>query len=223
MNSTPTITDNATLVANPETRAPVAAVPTPPAPEPTTAVSKPAPAAPKKAAVKAPAKAPVNAVKSAARPTAKPADKPAAKKATPATPGTARNTAKTAAGAQPVAAAKPATPVAPVKAVKAVKATVPVKARATAAGAPTPETKAAQPPKFKKTKLVRDRFTIPQDEHDALTALKKRAAKLAVPTKKSGLLRAGIRLLAGLSDTAFAAALRMLPGKRPAADKVSRD
>ncbi|MBK6557516.1 MAG: hypothetical protein IPG16_10045 [Comamonadaceae bacterium] len=49
--------------------------------------------------------------------------------------------------------------------------------------------------------------------------LKQRAAKLAVPVKKNALLRAGIRLLTALSDTAFKAELGQLPPLKPTAEK----
>ncbi len=69
----------------------------------------------------------------------------------------------------------------------------------------------AKPAKVKKTKLVRDSFTIPKDEYTALTALKQRSIKLAQPAKKSELLRAGIQALAALSDKALLAALKAVP------------
>jgi hypothetical protein len=62
-----------------------------------------------------------------------------------------------------------------------------------------------------KVKLVRDGFTIPSDEYEALTVLKQRALKAAHPVKKSELLRAGLRLLSGLGDAAFLAALAAVP------------
>ena len=41
--------------------------------------------------------------------------------------------------------------------------------------------------------------------------LKKRAVALGHPSKKSELLRAGIKALSVMSDTAFAAAIRQVP------------
>jgi hypothetical protein len=65
--------------------------------------------------------------------------------------------------------------------------------------------------KQKKPKLVRDSFTIPKAEYMVLDELKQRSVKLANPAKKSELLRAGIKVLAALSDAAFAAAMKAVP------------
>lgn len=73
--------------------------------------------------------------------------------------------------------------------------------------ATTPD-KAAKP---KKTKLVRDSFTIPKAEYLVLEGLKQRAAQLTRPAKKSEVLRAGIKALAALSDAAFLMALEQVP------------
>lgn len=97
-------------------------------------------------------------------------------------------------------AAKPATPVKPVKAS--------VKTSAKAAPAVAPVKAEAKPAKIK---LVRDSFTMPSDEYAALPALKQRALGFAHPAKKSELLRAGIKLLAGLSDAALLKALKNVP------------
>lgn len=78
--------------------------------------------------------------------------------------------------------------------------------------------------KVKKSKLVRDSFTIPKDEYLALDLLKQRTAQLGLPTKKSELLRAGIKLLAGLSDAALRKAVGAVPAiktGRPRAEKTS--
>ncbi|MDO9358833.1 MAG: hypothetical protein Q7T70_07595 [Polaromonas sp.] len=77
-----------------------------------------------------------------------------------------------------------------------------------AAAKPVPAPKAEKP---KKPKLVRDSFTIPKAEYLVLDALKQRAAGLAHPIKKSELLRAGIKVLATLSDAAFLKALDQVP------------
>ncbi|WP_428424950.1 hypothetical protein [Methylibium sp.] len=63
----------------------------------------------------------------------------------------------------------------------------------------------------KREKLIRDGFTIPKGEYAALADLKQRAAKLGHTAKKSELLRAGIKLLAGLADARFVAALAAVP------------
>jgi mono/diheme cytochrome c family protein len=70
---------------------------------------------------------------------------------------------------------------------------------------------AAKPVKEKKLKMVRDSFTMPKPEYAVLDVLKLRAAKLAMPIKKTELIRAGIKALAALPDAAFLAALRAVP------------
>lgn len=54
--------------------------------------------------------------------------------------------------------------------------------------------------KTKKPKLVRDSFTIPQDEYAGIDALKSRCLSASVAVKKSELLRAGLLALQQLSD-----------------------
>lgn len=80
--------------------------------------------------------------------------------------------------------------------------------KANAVKPPEPVTK---PVKAKKPKLVRDSFTIPKDEYGVLAELKQRCAKLEHPAKKSELLRAGIKALAGMSDKSLLAALKAVP------------
>ncbi len=63
----------------------------------------------------------------------------------------------------------------------------------------------------KKPKLVRDSFTIPKSEFIAIEALKTRAIALGTSVKKSELLRAGLMVLQGLSDTAYKTALAAVP------------
>lgn len=70
---------------------------------------------------------------------------------------------------------------------------------------------AAKPGKEKKIKMVRDSFTMPKPEFAVLDVLKLRAAKLAIPIKKTELIRAGIKALAAMPDPAFLAALRVVP------------
>ena len=65
--------------------------------------------------------------------------------------------------------------------------------------------------KTKKPKLVRDGFTMPKNEYAVLDVLKLRAAKLGRPVKKSELLRAGIKALEAMSDTALTQALDNVP------------
>jgi len=114
---------------------------------------------------------------------------------------TARKRPATKTAAKP--AAKPAA--APVKAAKAPAMPAPKTAK-TAKPAKAP--KADKP---KKPKLVRDSFTIPKAEYAVLEDLKARAAKAGAPSKKSEVLRAGIKALAALPDAAFAAAMAAVP------------
>jgi len=134
--------------------------------------------------------------------------------------------------AEPVKAAKPTKPVTAPKAPKASKAAKPAKkaaAEKAPASKPATATKPAKAvaavkatePKGKKPKLVRDSFTIPKDEYAVLDTLKDRATALAHPVKKSELLRAGLKVLAGLSDSALRSALQAVPSiktGRPKAD-----
>jgi hypothetical protein len=99
--------------------------------------------------------------------------------------------------AAPTPVKKPATPVA--------------KPVAKAVARPAPKSKAIAPAKEKKAKLVRDSFTIPKDEYGVLGELKHRAGKLSMPIKKSELLRAGIKALTAMSDSAFLAVLKTVP------------
>jgi hypothetical protein len=63
----------------------------------------------------------------------------------------------------------------------------------------------------KKPKLVRDSFTMPKDEYQAIDSLKQRAHKLQRSAKKSELLRAGIMALSAMDDKGFAAILAKVP------------
>lgn len=109
-------------------------------------------------------------------------------------------------------------------------APVPLKTRGKTPGkalTPAPEsatpTKAAKPVKLKKPKLIRDSFTIPKDEYAVIDALKLRAGQLSSSTKKSELIRAGIKALAAMEDGAFLGALQQVPvikTGRPAKAKV---
>jgi hypothetical protein len=62
-----------------------------------------------------------------------------------------------------------------------------------------------------KAKLVRDSFTMPKLEYLVIDALKRRAEALAKPSKKSELLRAGVKALSAMTDKAFLAALESVP------------
>ena len=126
----------------------------------------------------------------------------------PQQPATAADTPAPTRRARP-AARKPAPP-----SPTARKSSVAVKV----AAAPVPE----KENKPKKPKLVRDSFTFPKDEYIGIEALKLRAAQLSHPVKKSEILRAGLKALAGMSDTALRAALQAVPAiktGRPKSEK----
>ena len=121
--------------------------------------------------------------------------------------------------AEVAVASKSATKPAPAKVakvVKAVKAVNPTAKAATKPALPFKKTKLAVPPlvraeKPKKAKLVRDSFTIPKAEYLVLEELKLRSNKLMNPAKKSELLRAGIKALAAMTDSALLTALKQVP------------
>lgn len=176
------------------------------------------------------------AAPTAAKPVAKPAAKQVAvKKAAAKKVATQKTTRKapvekavTAKSAKPAKAVKPVTPAA-----KVAKTVVPSKApkvvKAVKTAKLTKSVKASKPvvtaevPRLAKVKLVRDSFTMPGDDYALLAALKQRALKAAHPAKKSEVLRAGLRVLAGLTDAALLAALKAVPsiktgrpkGKKP--------
>jgi hypothetical protein len=137
---------------------------------------------------------------------------PTAKSAAAGTAPTATaSKAKKAAGTESKAVAK-----APAKPVK--RTAAPTTAKAKPAPAPALPAKEAR---AKKPKLVRDSFTIPKDEYAVIETLKQRADSLAQPAKKSELLRAGLKVLAGLPDAALRTALQAVPSiktGRPKAD-----
>jgi hypothetical protein len=108
------------------------------------------------------------------------------------------------------AIAAPATAAKPEKAATPAKAAKPVKPVKTAAVAKKPAAPAKPLPE-PKAKLVRDSFTMPKAEYAAIEQLKRRASVLERPAKKSELLRAGIKALSVLSDTALLAALQAVP------------
>lgn len=143
---------------------------------------------------------------------------------TPAAPVTRKSAPKRAAdnSGKPGKAppTKPATGASAARPLKIVKPPAPGKVKKPdAKGTPT------APPK-RKTKLVRDSFTIPKSEHVALEALKSRGMSLARPVKKSELLRAGIVALTAMNDKAFLEALGSVPSLktgRPKRDKSATE
>ena len=135
-----------------------------------------------------------------AQPTAKKTVRKAAKKAP------RKSAVKAPVKAKSVAAKKPARrpvlkpAIAPTK-----KAPVQAKVKAAKTTQPVVESK------LKKPKLVRDSFTFPKDEYQAIAGLKQKALGLKHNAKKSEILRAGLKLLSSLNDKAFLAALTKVP------------
>lgn len=70
--------------------------------------------------------------------------------------------------------------------------------------------KAGKPAKAKKSKLIRDSFTMPEGEYELIAALKKRCLNAGVSAKKSEILRAAVANLAKLSDASLVSAVRRL-------------
>jgi len=110
---------------------------------------------------------------------------------------------------------------APAKAPSKAPAKAPIKAK-TVAAKKTPQKTTAKvnavststpvvETKHKKPKLVRDSFTFPKDEYQAIAGLKQKALGLKHSAKKSEILRAGLKLLSSLNDKAFLAALTNVP------------
>jgi hypothetical protein len=110
--------------------------------------------------------------------------------------------AATKTSAKAAAAAKPVAPT---------KKKVPDAKQATPQQAKAPAPAVTRDAKAKKPKLVRDSFTIPKDEYAVIETLKQRSAALAQPVKKSELLRAGLKVLAAMSDVALSSAVLAVP------------
>ena len=62
-----------------------------------------------------------------------------------------------------------------------------------------------------KAKMQRDSFTMPKDEYAQIAFLKVRLFALGQASKKSELLRAGIMLLAAMSDSSLKMTLAAVP------------
>ncbi|CAN7402549.1 hypothetical protein [Duganella sp. LjRoot269] len=163
------------------------------------AVAKPAP---KAAAPKAAAKPAVKAA-------AKPAPKAAAAKAAP----------KAAAPkAAPKAVAKPAPKAAPKAASKAAAKSAPKAAAKPSAAKPAaPEAKV----KVQKEKLVRDSFTMPEQEYAVLGQVKKACLKAGFEIKKSELLRIGVALISQIDLATLQNVLTSLPQLKTGRPKKS--
>lgn len=149
---------------------------------------KPMPAATASAVAPKPAAAAPVATKPAVKkPVAK---KPVAKKPTakkPARPAQTKVTTKPAVTAKPAAKAAP----------KVI--------------AKKPAKKAEKKAKPEKIKMERDSFTMPKEEYAQISLLKARLSAMGQPAKKSELLRAGIKLLAAMSDNTLKTTLAKIP------------
>jgi hypothetical protein len=133
----------------------------------------------------------VPATSSAAKPVA--VSKPVAAKPVAKKPAIKKPITKTAATVKPLAKAAP----------KAVVAKKPVKKA---------EKKVkSEKTKPEKVKMERDSFTMPKDEYAQIALLKARLSKMNQPAKKSELLRAGIKLLAAMSDNTLKMTLAKIP------------
>lgn len=84
----------------------------------------------------------------------------------------------------------------------------PIASQAKTPAAKKPTAKAAKPQKIK---MERDSFTMPKEEYAQLAILKTRLNALGQPAKKSELLRAGIKLLAAMSDNTLKTTLAKIP------------
>lgn len=96
-----------------------------------------------------------------------------------------------------------------------VAAPAPVSKAAAPATVATPSVKVSFPEAVRNagkvgSKLVRDSFTMPQQDFGLIAALKERALNFKRPTKKSELLRAGLRVLQQLTDADLRIALDSL-------------
>lgn len=148
-----------------------------------------------------------------------PNSKPAAPKTAATKPAT-KTPAKVA--NKPAATNKPAIakPVAKPATVKAVTAKPAAKKPATVAAASKVVAKKSvkkeskqddKKPKADKVKMERDSFTMPKDEYAQIALLKARLTTMGQPAKKSELLRAGIKLLAAMSDNTLKTTLAKIP------------
>jgi len=109
--------------------------------------------------------------------------------------------------ARPRRAARKTPAAAPALAAPKAAVKSPAKTKATPAPAAKAETK---PPKKAKPVLVRDGFTMPEADFGLIASLKRRAATAGRESKKSELLRAGLRALAALDAPALLVALNGL-------------
>lgn len=129
---------------------------------------------------------------------------------------------------KPLSAAQEASPPVSAPAKTAAKTTTPVAAKPAAAkpvavkpvakpaAKPAPVTPVASeaPAKHKKdakkAKLVRDSFTLPENDYVLFAAMKARCLARGIEVKKSELLRAALRQLSGLDDAMLVAVMSQI-------------
>jgi hypothetical protein len=145
-----------------------------------------------------------------AEPTVPALEKPVPEPAKPAKPRTARSTPAKSTTARKRAAPQPKAAAPASRTARKPAAAKPAAARKTPVPAKKADTtkKAVKP---KKVKLVRDSFTMPENEYALIAELKKRCLAKGVPAKKSEILRAAVAGLAKLSDASVVATIRRLP------------
>lgn len=143
---------------------------------------------------------------------------PAAKK-----PAVAKSAAVAPAAKPKAPAAMPAKKVAGKTAAKPVTkpAAKPAAKKPASKKSATKKTVAVAETKAKKSKTMRDSFNMPEFDYDLIGVLKKRALAAATEVKKSELLRAGLKVLAAMTDKDFVAAVKAVevvktgrPGKK---------
>lgn len=166
---------------------------------------------------------PVTPKKPASKAVAKPAVKPAARSvAKPATKPVARPAARAALKAPVKAVRKPAAKVAATVAAKPPAATPAPRTRSAARVPSRPVAQAAAAEervgevavaseKVRKPKLVRDSFTMPEQEYALLGHVKKACIKAGFEVKKSELLRIGVALISQLDMATLQSVLAGLP------------
>lgn len=71
-------------------------------------------------------------------------------------------------------------------------------------------------------KLVRDSFTIPAREYEAIDELKQRYLENGIPMKKSEILRAGLLALSAMDGDALVAVAERVERIKPGRPKKSR-
>jgi hypothetical protein len=108
------------------------------------------------------------------------------------------------------AAVAPAVAAAPAKSRPVAKPQAKAKPLVVETPAEVSEAKTKKKPAGKKSKLVRDSFTIPDSEYQQIAALKQRALEAGHEVKKSELLRAGLAVLSAQSTPQFLEALSRL-------------